>query len=720
MRWSAITLLLVSLIFAPVAAVSETRALLIGVSDYDSEAGLADLKGPVNDVRLMHRVLTSRGISNISVLADGFDQGDRPTREAILSALAELAASAAAGDFIYIHFSGHGTRQIDLNGDESDGLDEVFLPADARPADAGENTIPNAIVDEEIGAALHEIRKKGADVWIVIDSCFSGSGVRAGSVRVASRFVDPALLGISLRSPLTEESGVAEAGGAEPEGGLIAFYAARSTEVAREVDMAPGGAAEEEFYGLFTAKLAARLDAAQDPSFRALFQGVLKDMNDFTLPGGVGMQTPLWEGTLIDAPIFGGTATIGMRRFPVSGDELSAGLLHGVPEGSLVGLVRDIADPPDALVGFAQTEDTAATRSFLRPVGETCVPRNSSPCARAGALPDDARFAQIIARPIDQTVGVAPPRDLRTGEYLPPDAAPVVALLDAVEEANTGGDYPVRVTTENYAAETVWDGAALWIGAQAVIGDTPTGLRWISGQDDLAALIRRVAKAETLARALAEVSSGASILSPSPVEISARLHPSDINDLAEPDAGVSPLRECSNAVPKSLRNEPVPFGDRPDLKQCDFLNFFARGKRGGERDVNLVHIDARYCVRAEYQRLVDDRAPIRISDDMVICSDCPDGYAAGHERLFVVVTESQANREAMNLEGLVETCGIGAGTRGVASERVTSLLQTFRRIPGTRSSFGGLDILNIWVESYDWRVLPRTEAFARFGRRNEN
>ena len=71
--------LLVVLIFgiflsAPQRAVSETRALLIGVSDYDDSAGVADLKGPANDVRLLSTTLRNRGIDDLIVLADGVER----------------------------------------------------------------------------------------------------------------------------------------------------------------------------------------------------------------------------------------------------------------------------------------------------------------------------------------------------------------------------------------------------------------------------------------------------------------------------------------------------------------------------------------------------------------------------------------------------------------------------------------------------------------------
>ena len=41
--------------------------------------------------------------------------------------------------------SASGAKVADLNGDETDGLDEVFLPADITRAKAGASTIPNGI-----------------------------------------------------------------------------------------------------------------------------------------------------------------------------------------------------------------------------------------------------------------------------------------------------------------------------------------------------------------------------------------------------------------------------------------------------------------------------------------------------------------------------------------------------------------------------------------------
>ena len=80
---------------APVAA--ETRALLIGVGDYEYLD--ADLRGPVNDVALVARTLIGRGVApgaitvlttSPELLPEGVIVG-RPERAAILGGLADAA-----------------------------------------------------------------------------------------------------------------------------------------------------------------------------------------------------------------------------------------------------------------------------------------------------------------------------------------------------------------------------------------------------------------------------------------------------------------------------------------------------------------------------------------------------------------------------------------------------------------------------------------------------
>ena len=433
-------------------------------------------------------------------------------------------------------------------------------------------------------------------------------------------------------------------------------------------------------------------------------------MNAAGVPGGARMQTPSWEGTLGDAIVLGGGATSGVRQFAVNGDEISAGLVHGFGNGTLVSLFADAAAPADAALGFAQMNDVSATQGYLRAVAADCAPRTDLPCEETDALPQGVRFARLAARPLDLVLRISPPRDLATGVPLEPGSPEVQALDAAIAAVNQIGSVRVEMDAAGYSIEVALADGALWFGRRVVAGATPVGLEWRpDGGTDLAALLTRIASAERLAAMLSSVAGGGSILNPSPVRIDPMLVPSDPADLDPPGVPSNPVRECRRALQSSADTSPVPLAEMSDLKQCDSLNFAAQGEIPGERDVNRIHIDARFCVHADYVHVEDATRPIPVGDPMVVCSDCPDGKATGDERLFVIVTESPDNAERLNLESMVETCGQGgaAPTRGADSARVAGFLETLGRRPDTRGAFGGLNISNVWVKSWEWQVLPR-------------
>lgn len=694
---------------------AEIRALLVGVSTYDESIGLTSLRGPANDVRLYRDVLAARGVTDMRILADGVEGGGVPTRAAILGALADLARDARAGDLVFISLSGHGTRQPDQNGDETDGLDEVFLPADTARAEPGAQSIPNAIIDDELGEAVTAIRMTGADVWFVLDSCHSGSGLRAAAPDVALRYVDPGVLGVTAAEivPASVEP-LLDTGSAEPPGQLIALYAARASEVAREVNLTPEAADDAGWYGLFSSRLAARMADGGALTYRQLFQAVLADMNDGAVPGGARMQTPSWEGNMIDATVFGGGATAGLRQFAVTRDEMAAGRVQGMTRGTLVALVADAAAPPEATIGHAQLEDVEPTLAYLRPVDASCVPMAEALCPATGALPSDARFARVLARPVDTALRISPPMDLVTG-------APLVGgplaegLAAAMASVNDGSAARVEIDPAGYGIEVVARDGRLWFGRRAEVAGQPVGLSWGPGDGTpLAPLIIRMARAEELAAVLSSVAASGSMLNPPPVDVAADLRAVRIADLDPPGAGGNPVRECRRAQGAVQDQAPGPLGDAPDLKQCDLVTFRAQGAVPGARDVNRIHIDARFCVHAAHEHVEDTRAAAALGAPMVMCSDCPDGFAAGDERLFILITESRDNAEALNLEGLVETCGEdgGAPTRGPAASQAAAFLERLGRRPDTRGAFGGLNIADVWVTEYRWRVLPRETVFA--------
>ena len=184
---------------------AENHALLIGASTYPNLKEEFWLKGPANDVALVQTYLTTAAPvpfapENVVVLADGVAGTSAPTLNAIRTAFADLAGKAQAGDFVYLHFSGHGSQAPAKDpSTELDGLDELFLPVDIGPWNDTVGEVENALVDDEIGQMIDAIRAKGAHVWAVFDSCHSGTATRAapfGEEEVRVRQLPPDALGL--------------------------------------------------------------------------------------------------------------------------------------------------------------------------------------------------------------------------------------------------------------------------------------------------------------------------------------------------------------------------------------------------------------------------------------------------------------------------------------------------------------------------------------------
>lgn len=170
---------------------AKSLALVIGLGE-QLDTRWAKIHGD-QDVPLVVDYLQQAGYETIHTLVN-----QQATKQAIVDALHQLAADCAAGDRIYIHFSGHGQLVTDVDGDETeDEWDESWIPYDAYLTYGAEDQGEKHLVDDELNRLLQPIRDRIEDsgrLLVVVDACHSGDSVRGGRtcVRgVRNEFVIP-------------------------------------------------------------------------------------------------------------------------------------------------------------------------------------------------------------------------------------------------------------------------------------------------------------------------------------------------------------------------------------------------------------------------------------------------------------------------------------------------------------------------------------------------
>ena len=374
-------LVLAGLAFAVTSVYAQERyAVLVGVGEYVNLAEKFQLQGPPNDAQLAREyLLTVEGfdVANVFWLAD--DAPLPPTRANILAAFDELDRLVQAGDFVLLHLSGHGSRQPAVPGDpdEHDGYDEIFLPADAADWDDSIASVRNAITDNELGAFISSYRNKGADVWLVVDSCHAGTMARgAGDDDVVERFVDP-YLELDVPQPSGSAGGLG-AGSAGPsfvdryqtdeQGMLVAFSAAHSSERAPEMRL-PRGDESGEIRGLLSHNIFTALGLFPGVSYRQLAQLVTSQYA--AMPWT--RSTPQFYGTDMDRVVFNASAERATLFAAVRGNDggvlaVDAGVLRGFDVGAEVAIYGHAHDSDDNVAGVGRVVSSTATNSEVEPV----------------------------------------------------------------------------------------------------------------------------------------------------------------------------------------------------------------------------------------------------------------------------------------------------------------------------------------------------------------
>lgn len=230
-------------------AAAADRALIIGLDRYadaklDSKAG----DPAASDAAAMRLLLTTRlGFldQNVRVLTDKGATGD-----AIRQAFAEwLVAGTAAGERAYLYFAGLGYFTADAGGEEADGLDEGFVPFDAKVTIAdGKLAIDGLVTDDDLEALIEAL--KGRSITIVADAGFSGRISRGndegpGADLLRAPPLAEATRAIAVEPRIVEQK--AEGGFLDklPGGGDLAVWTAVSASQAPLLDAAdpkrPGG-----------------------------------------------------------------------------------------------------------------------------------------------------------------------------------------------------------------------------------------------------------------------------------------------------------------------------------------------------------------------------------------------------------------------------------------------------------------------------------------------
>ncbi len=311
-----------------VALATGKHALLIGIQDYSYHPLFSSLNGPANDLNIVEKVLRDRF---------GFEDGDflilmdaGATHSKIEQAFKTLIDTVKPDDFVYIHYSGHGSQTQDRNGDERSGMDQTWVSYGARRDDS--DHIDNyEVLDDQINAWLAALYKKTKHIVFVSDSCHSATVSRNMSLVNRAAPIDTRLHLRGGKVYVQLEKNFA-----------VRIGAARDRESAIEF---PGE--DDTYYGLFTWYWVKALQQAQkEDAWNDVFKRAYAQV---TAERGYVQHPQIWGERGLQ--ISGGRRELSKFKIAVTEVRdrtvtIGAGLLSGVTKGSVYRLDADKVDSP--------------------------------------------------------------------------------------------------------------------------------------------------------------------------------------------------------------------------------------------------------------------------------------------------------------------------------------------------------------------------------------
>ncbi len=678
--------LLFSLFTLPVFAAN--HALVVGVSKYPGLGAHFQLRGPRNDATLVAQFLGNnpyRSFENLKILADGVKGAEVPTRAAILTALDDIAQQATRDEFVYLHFSGHGSRAPAKHPEtETDGLDELFLPADVGQWDDAVGEVENALVDDEIGERIAAIRNKGAFVWAVFDSCHSGTVTRGAPVGedLRERRVGESALGIPadalihaegpdsamMRGMLPRDAlinrpehdaelmmrgmpkdilinhdsildearmrGLPTSGDstkkppASNKGGFVAFYAAQTTETTPEMRL-PRGEEGRVPHGLFTFTLFRVIAEHPGISYRQAAQEVLRRY----AASYMNNPTPLFEGDL-DQAVFGIAASNTLPQWPVSLAQgtvsIAAGRLHGLGKGTRLALLPGPTAKSEEALAWLEVRDAENLSSELRIQG---LEGKTAP-----SLDDDmarGAYARLLTRPISFELSLAKP--LLPADLPAAKADQVRALVEGMKPDDDSGlrlkwiapgepaDIRMAWSKKTDAlAEQLWllppTGELIETGPRKTPSITFTGKSDAEIRGLLADSLARIARVKNLLRL------GEAVGSVAALDAALRIK----------RAGKGPLQDQDPAT-------------IPRVHPGDEVHLIARNPGKQPLDLNVLFIGSDYSISHMYKERIHPGGTLK-AGLLRVTAD-----SLGNERVLVIATPAKQMTEVQDLAFLEQT-----------------------------------------------------------------
>jgi hypothetical protein len=350
------------------------RALLVGISDYETGLNPADGFGHLNtgpDLEHMRYVLETYygfGDSDIRTLKNA-----DATKENIESEFRRfLICGAAPGDTTVFYYTGHGHQVLDTSGDEvTDGLDEVlvtWLPKDKQALPDEERHASMYMLDDTYETLLSELSERmrepggrvSGSITVIFDSCHSGSATKGPLIRKGREW-DTSIDGPkpTMLRPETASGWLSHSKN-QLEG--ITFISA--SESGQLSYMMPDSATNGSVLTYYLTEFL--VTNAREATFRLtpysdLYRWVSAKAS------GLRAQNPQIEGNQ-DTPIFGDGRVIAKEWRPtvrrVLMDplrlELNVGTLHGVTAGSRFAVYKAVADVTNPAARLAEVEITEA------------------------------------------------------------------------------------------------------------------------------------------------------------------------------------------------------------------------------------------------------------------------------------------------------------------------------------------------------------------------